>query len=223
LVKSWDVREKVRETKTGTLILFVVDASGSMAAQRRMVAVKGAVHSLLMDAYQRRDRVGLISFRGTDAKLLLPPTNSVELAQTHLADMPTGGRTPLSQGLYVALQLIETERLKDRDVVPLVILLSDGRANVPMGWTEGEGRSLPGIGIGEEGPASTDAKHMASVFKEQRIHSVVVDTEVGVLKFGMAKSISEAMGAQYIMLDNLGADNLAHTVRLRLPSMGQTG
>lgn len=223
LVKSWDVREKVRETKTGTLILFVVDASGSMAAQRRMVAVKGAVHSLLMDAYQRRDRVGLISFRGTEAKLLLPPTNSVELAQTHLADMPTGGRTPLSQGLYVALQLIETERLKDRDVVPLVILLSDGRANVPIGWTESQGQTLPGIGIGEEGPASTDAKHMASVFKEQRIHSVVVDTEGGVLKFGMAKSISEAMGAQYIMLDNLEADKLAQTVRLRLPSMGQSG
>ncbi|PKB80099.1 MAG: hypothetical protein BZY88_09860, partial [SAR202 cluster bacterium Io17-Chloro-G9] len=221
LIKPWDVREKVRETKTGTLIIFVVDASGSMAAQRRMVAVKGAVHSLLIDAYQRRDRVGLISFRATDAKLLLPPTGSVELAQTHLADMPTGGRTPLGQGLYMALQLIETERLKDRDVVPLVVLLSDGRANVPLGWTEGQGRSLPGIGIGEEGPASVDAKRMAAIFNEQRIHSVVVDTEVGVLKFGMAKPIAEAMGAQYIQLDDLAADNLAQTVKLRLPSLGQ--
>ena len=223
LIKPWDVREKIRETKTGTLILFVVDASGSMAAQQRMVAVKGAVHSLLIDAYQRRDRVGLISFRGTDAKLLLPPTSSVELAQTHLADMPTGGRTPLGQGLYVALQLIETERLKDRDVVPLVILLTDGRANVPLGWTEGQGGPLPGIGIGEEGPASADAKRIAAVFNEQRIHSVVVDTEVGVLKFGMAKPIAAAMGAQYLQLDDLGADSLAHTVRLRLPSLGQSG
>ena len=223
LIKTWDVREKIRETKTGTLILFVVDASGSMAAQRRMVAVKGAVHSLLIDAYQRRDRVGLVSFRGTEAKLLLPPTSSVELAQAHLADMPTGGRTPLGQGLYVALQLIETERLKDRDVVPLVILLSDGRANVPLGWTEAHGGPLLGIGIGEEGPASADAKRMAAIFHEQRIHSVVVDTEVGVLKFGMAKPIAEAMGAQYIQLDDLGADNLARTVRLRLPSLGQSG
>ncbi len=221
LIKPWDVREKVRETKTGTLIIFVVDASGSMAAQRRMVAVKGAVHSLLIDAYQRRDRVGLVSFRATDAKLLLPPTGSVELAQIHLAEMPTGGRTPLGQGLYMALQLIETERLKDRDVVPLVVLLSDGRANVPLGWTEGQGWRLPGIGIGEEGPASVDAKRMAAIFNEQRIHSVVVDTEVGVLKFGMAKPIAEAMGAQYIQLDDLAADNLAQTVKLRLPSLGQ--
>lgn len=129
----------------------------------------------------------------------------------------------MSQGLYTALQLIETERLKDRDVVPLVILLSDGRANVPLGWTEGQGGPLPGIGIGEEGPASADAKRMAAVFNEQRIHSVVVDTEVGVLKFGMAKPIAAAMGAQYIQLDDLGADNLAHTVRLRLPSLGQSG
>ncbi|PKB65841.1 MAG: hypothetical protein BZY81_09080 [SAR202 cluster bacterium Io17-Chloro-G4] len=223
LIRSWDVREKIRETKTGTLILFVVDASGSMAAQRRMVAVKGAVNSLLMDAYQRRDRVGLVSFRGTEAKLLLPPTSSVELAQSHLAEMPTGGRTPLGQGLYMALQLIETERLKDQDVVPLVVLLSDGRANVPLGWTEAQGGPLPGIGIGEEGPASTDAKRIAAIFNEQRIHSVVVDTEVGVLKFGMAKPIAAAMGAQYIQLDDLGADNLAQTVRLRLPSSGQSG
>ena len=104
LVEPWDIREKVLETKTGSLILFLVDASGSMAAQRRMVAVKGAVLSLLLDAYQRRDRVGLIAFRGTEAELLLQPTASVELAQIQLADMPTGGRTPLSQGLFLALQ-----------------------------------------------------------------------------------------------------------------------
>ena len=218
LIEPWDIREKVRETKTGTLILFVVDASGSMAAQRRMVAVKGAVHSLLIDAYQRRDRVGLISFRGTQAELLLPPTGSVELAQSHLAVMPTGGRTPLAQGLYLALQVLETERLKDREVVPLVVLLSDGRANVPMGWTQDE--PDPGVAVGEEGPASTDAKNMASLFKEQRIHSVVVDTEVGVLRFGMAQPIATVMGAQYIKLDDLHAESLAQAVRLRLPSVG---
>ena len=100
LIEPWDIRDKVRESMSGSLVLFVVDASGSMGAQRRMVAVKGAIMSLLLDAYQRRDRVGLISFRGTRAELLLPPTNSVDLAKVHLQDMPTGGRTPLSAGLF---------------------------------------------------------------------------------------------------------------------------
>ena len=116
LVEPWDIREKVRETKTGSLILFVVDASGSMGAQRRMVAVKGAVLSLLLDAYQRRDRVGLISFRGARVDLLLPPTSSVDLAELHLREMPTGGRTPLSRGLYMALDVIESEKMKNHDV-----------------------------------------------------------------------------------------------------------
>ena len=132
LIEPWDIRDKVRESMSGSLVLFVVDASGSMGAQRRMVAVKGAIMSLLLDAYQRRDRVGLISFRGTRAELLLPPTNSVDLAKVHLQDMPTGGRTPLSAGLFKALEIIETERIKDRDVLPLLVLLSDGRGNVAL-------------------------------------------------------------------------------------------
>ena len=131
-IERWDLREKIRETQTGSLILFVVDASGSMGAQRRMVAVKGAVLSLLLDAYQRRDRVALISFRGIRSDILLPPTNSVDLAQIYLRDMPTGGRTPLSKGLYTALELLETEKLKDRETLPMVVLLSDGRSNVTM-------------------------------------------------------------------------------------------
>ena len=211
LVEPWDIREKILETKTGSLVLFVVDASGSMAAQRRMVAVKGAVLSLLIDAYQRRDRVGLISFRGTQAELLLPPTSSVELAQVQLSDMPTGGRTPLSQGLYLALQVIEAERLKDQEVLPLLVLLSDGRANVLLG-----GNTATDAPNGEESTASVEAKQFASIFRENRISSVVVDTETGVVKFGLAWPIAEAMGAQYIKLDDLQADNLAHAVRLRL-------
>ena len=211
LVEPWDIREKILETKTGSLVLFVVDASGSMAAQRRMVAVKGAVLSLLIDAYQRRDRVGLIAFRGTQAELLLPPTSSVELAQVQLSDMPTGGRTPLSQGLYLALQVIEAERLKDQEVLPLLVLLSDGRANVLLG-----GIPATDAPHGGEGSASVEAQQFASVFRENRIHSVVVDTEAGVVNFGLARPIAEAMGAQYIRLDELQADNLAQAVRLRL-------
>ena len=223
LVEPWDIREKVLETKTGSLILFLVDASGSMAAQRRMVAVKGAVLSLLLDAYQRRDRVGLIAFRGTEAELLLQPTASVELAQIQLADMPTGGRTPLSQGLFLALQIIEAERLKDPEVVPLLVLLSDGRANVLLGRTPGGAGPDADVPLGEGGPAAVEAKGVGTIFRENRIPSVVVDTETGVVQFDMARPIAEAMGAQYIKLEDLQADNLAQTVRHWLPTAKEVG
>jgi magnesium chelatase subunit D len=214
LIEPWDLREKVRETRTGSLILFVVDASGSMGAQRRMVAVKGAVLSLLLDAYQRRDQVGLISFRGPRADLLLPPTNSVELAQQYLQEMPTGGRTPLARGLYLALEVLETECLKNREVLPLLVLLSDGRANVPL---EGATPSKQASGAS---PAE-EARAMASLIKEKKLLSVVIDTELGFIKLGLARSIAEAMGARYINLDDLRVDHLAEAVRLQLPGSGQ--
>ena len=210
LIEPWDIREKVRETKTGSLILFVVDASGSMGAQRRMVAVKGAILSLLLDAYQRRDRVGLISFRGTSAEVVLPPTSSVDLAEMCLEEMPTGGRTPLSRGIYLALDIIETERMKDRNVLPLIVLLSDGRANVAMGGAGGDGR-----------PASKpldEAKAVAALVQQQHIPAAVVDTEVDFIRLGLAKPIAEAMGAHYLMLEDLQAGNLADAVRLQLPT-----
>ena len=204
VIEPWDVREKVRETKTGSLILFVVDASGSMGAQRRMVAVKGAVLSLLLDAYQRRDRVALISFRGTGADLLLPPTNSVDLAQIYLQEMPTGGRTPLSNGLYLALETLETERLKDRNVLPLVVVLSDGRANVSMD--------------GGSAQAVEEARGFASIFDDKGMTSVVIDTELDFIKLQMAKPLAEAMAARYLKLEDLRADSLADAVRNELPS-----
>ena len=203
VIEPWDVREKVRETKTGSLILFVVDASGSMGAQRRMVAVKGAVLSLLLDAYQRRDRVALIGFRGTGADLLLPPTNSVDLAQLYLQDMPTGGRTPLSRGLYLALETLETERMKDRNVLPLIVLLSDGRANVAL---DGSGAN-----------SVEEAHGFASIFDDKHITSVVIDTELDFIKLQMAQPLAEAMGARYLKLEELRADSLADAVRRELP------
>ena len=204
LIEPWDIRDKVRESMSGSLVLFVVDASGSMGAQRRMVAVKGAIMSLLLDAYQRRDRVCLISFRGTRAELLLPPTNSVDLAKIHLQDMPTGGRTPLSAGLFKALEIIETERIKDRDVLPLLVLLSDGRGNVALGHDSPLDEAYAGAGI----------------IGEEKIPSVVVDTESGFLKLGMVQPVAEAMGAQYLKLEDLRADNLAEAVRLQMPFVG---
>ena len=204
LIEPWDIRDKVRESMSGSLVLFVVDASGSMGAQRRMVAVKGAIMSLLLDAYQRRDRVGLISFRGTRAELLLPPTNSVDLAKIHLQDMPTGGRTPLSAGLFKALEIIETERIKDRDGLPVLVLLSDGRGNVALGHDSPLDEAYAGAGI----------------IGEEKIPSVVVDTESGFLKLGMVQPVAEAMGAQYLKLEDLRADNLAEAVRLQMPFVG---
>ena len=205
LIESHDIRVKVRESRSGSLVLFVVDASGSMGAQRRMVAVKGAVMSLLLDAYQRRDRVGMISFRGTSASLMLPPTNSVDLAQVHLAEMPTGGRTPLSAGLFKALEVIETERIKDRDVLPLVVLLSDGRGNVALG---------------QDSPLD-EAYAAAGIIGDDKIPSVVVDTESGFIRLGMVQPMAEAMGAQYLKLEDLRADNLAEAVRQQMPIIGE--
>jgi magnesium chelatase subunit D len=168
-----------------------------------MVAVKGAVLSLLLDAYQRRDRVALIGFRGTNADLLLPPTNSVDLAQLYLRDMPTGGRTPLSRGLYLALETLETERLKDRNVLPLVVLLSDGRANVAL---DGSGAN-----------AVEEARGFASIFEDKHISGVVIDTELDFIKLQMAQPLAEAMGARYLKLEELRAENLADAVRRELP------
>ena len=205
LIEAQDIRDKVRESKSGSLVLFVVDASGSMGAQRRMVAVKGAVMSLLLDAYQRRDRVGMISFRGTSASLMLPPTNSVDLAQVHLADMPTGGRTPLSAGLFKALEVIETERIKDRDVMPLLVLLSDGRGNVALG---------------PDSPLD-EAYAAAGIIGGEKIPSVVVDTESGYIRLGMVQPVAEAMGAQYLKLEDLRADSLADAVRRQMPVIGE--
>ena len=210
LIEPWDLREKVRETQTGSLILFLVDASGSMGAQRRMVAVKGAVLSLLLDAYQRRDRVALISFRGTRADLLLPATSSVDLAQLYLQDMPTGGRTPLSRGLYAALEVLETERLKDRETLPLLVLLSDGRANVSMAGGS--------VGDATVGDAAEETRAIASLVEEKKIQSVVIDTEMDFIKLGLARQVAEAMGARYLKLEELRADNLAEAVRLQLPN-----
>ena len=213
LIKPHDVREKVRETKTGSLILFVVDASGSMGAQRRMVAVKGAILSLLLDAYQRRDRVGLIAFRGTGAQVLLPPTSSVDLAHALLSEMPTGGRTPLSRGLLLAMEVIEAEKQKDRNVLPLLVVLSDGRANVAMGASDASAGQSTGTSL-----PIAEARAMAAAIREQHFSAVVVDTETDFLRLGLAEPIAEAMGAPCIKLEELHSDALADTVRMQLPS-----
>lgn len=196
-----DLREKVRETKTGNLILFVVDASGSMGVERRMVATKGAILSLLLDAYQRRDQVGLITFRSEQATLVLSPTNSVEQAERFLRELPTGGRTPLSRGLLLAANTLVQHQGLHREVVPLLVLISDGRANVAL--REGE-------------DPVTEAKAMADKIHRQGIRSLVIDTEKGFLRFGLAQEICAALGGKYVRLEELAADAMVRTVRQSL-------
>jgi magnesium chelatase subunit D len=194
-----DIREKVREKRIGNFLLFVVDASGSMGAQQRMVAAKGAVLSLLLDAYQKRDRVGMVAFKGDQARLLLPPTNSVELAQKHLAELPTGGRTPLAAGLLKAYELVRTQLSKDADLSPLLIVVSDGRGNV----------SLDG------GKPFAEARQVAALIRmEERIKTLVVDVEKDdFLSFGLARELAEVLGAVYYRIEDLKADFLVETVR----------
>jgi len=200
LIERCDMREKIRETKMGNLIMFVVDASGSMAAEERMSATKGAVLSLLLDAYQRRDRVGMVVFRKNSAELVLPPTNSVELAQKHLTNLPTGGRTPLAHGLKLGLGAVVSSIRTDD--IPLLVLVSDGRANV----------NLYG------GDPVEEAKNIAYEIASKGIQSITIDTEQGFLNFGLVKQISETMGSKYLRLDELRAAPIASAVRTQLIS-----
>lgn len=188
-----DIREKIRERRSGNTILFVVDASGSMGAEQRMTAVKGAILSLLIDAYQKRDRVGLVAFRGTGAEVLLPPTSSVELARKYMQDLPVGGKTPLAHGLSKALDVMQRERKVNRDAILKMILISDGRANV---------------GQISDNPFG-DAKTAASHIRDAGIPSCVIDSEQGFISFGLAHSISEEMGAKYLRLEELRAEDIA--------------
>lgn len=192
VVRGVDLREKVREGREGNLILFVVDASGSMAARSRMSAVKGAALSLLTDAYQRRDRIALISFRGNDAVTLLPPTSSVDLAAPRLEELPTGGRTPIAAGLERAAETISHERLRDPERRPLVIVLTDGRST-----------------SGPEPGESADRLRAAGVA------SVVVDTESGNVRLGLAREIAGRLGARCLKLEELRAESLVEVVERR--------
>ncbi|MQA94401.1 MAG: VWA domain-containing protein [Streptosporangiales bacterium] len=178
LLRRDDLREVVREGREGNLVLFVVDASGSMAARRRMATVKTAVLSLLLDAYQRRDKVGLITFRGTGAELALPPTSSVETGAARLRALPTGGRTPLAAGLVKAAEVLHTERFRDPGRRPLLVVVTDGRAT-----------------------AGGDVNRAASLLAGTA--AVVVDCEAGPVRLGLAGVLAARLGARLAPLAEL--------------------
>ena len=182
-----DLREAVREGREGNLVLFAVDASGSMAARQRMRAVKGAVLSLLLDAYQRRDKVGLVTFRGAGAELTLPPTSSVEAAARRLASLATGGRTPLAAGLARAARVLAAERLRDPRRRALLVVVTDGRA------TSGSDADLA------RAAALLTAPGLAGTA------TVVVDCEASVLRLGLAGRLAVQLGATLLGMDELEA------------------
>ncbi len=191
-----DLRQAILEGREGNLVLFVVDASGSMGSRARMGAVKGAVLSLLLDAYQRRDKVGLITFRGGDAELALPPTWSVEAAAARLRDLPTGGRTPLAAGLLRAHEVLRVERVREPQRRALLVVVTDGRATGARG-TDAVGQSHAAAGL----LAATGTA------------SVVVDCESGPVRLGLAATLGVHLGAQALRLEELAAETLAGTVR----------
>ncbi|OLR93988.1 putative cobaltochelatase [Actinokineospora bangkokensis] len=198
VVRPGDVRRAVREGRESNLVLFAVDASGSMAARKRMSAVTGAVISLLRDAYQRRDKVGLVTFRGAGAEVALPPTSSVEAAVARLRDLRTGGRTPLGDGLLRAREVLRVERLRDPRRRALLVVVTDGRATVP---------------VRRGGDAVADALRAGGLLAADGVAAVVVDCESGPVRLGLAAKVTAALGGTPLRLEELSADSVAGVVR----------
>lgn len=188
-VQARDVRVRVRRAPTGNLVVFVVDASGSMGARKRMRLVKEAVLGLLLDAYQGRDRVSLIAFRGGGAELLVPPTNSVDVAERQLRTLPPGGRTPLAAALQATLSLLHQQQRRGSELEPLVVLVTDGRHN--------------------QGPAPAGAARRLAAMD---VPIVVLDSENGFVRLGQARQLAELLNAQLLPLDVLAGGGVRSTL-----------
>ncbi len=193
-----DLRDAVKVDRAGNLVVLAVDASASMGAERRMEAVKGGILSLLLDAYQRRDRVSLVTFRGDRAEIALRPTGSVEIARTRLRDLPTGGRTPLAAGIEAALTVATSAAATAHP--PLLVLVSDGRATASR----------------DGGDPIEDALRAAAAVRAAGVRGVVIDADDAPVRLGLAARVSEAMGARYLRLPDLSAGTIAGAVTQEL-------
>jgi magnesium chelatase subunit D len=202
-VEASDLHAKVRERKVGNLLLFVVDCSASMGTQRRILATQGAILSLLVDAYQRRDRVGLITFREQSAAVILRPTASIELAKKAFQSLAIGGTTPISRGLLTAYQLIQRELQKDRGLLPVLILISDGNANVSMGDTD----------------ALKEAMLIGEMIRMRKIRSMVLGTGGQGWRmwdgsiFAPAQELAVAMGGEFYPMDEISIQAILEIIR----------
>lgn len=196
VIEKSDLRQKIREKRVGNTFIFVVDASGSMGVRMRMKAVKGAIFSLLNDAYQKRDQVGMIAFRRENAEIILPVTRSVDLAQKALQNLPTGGKTPLVEGITKTYELVKKLQSNGNGMEPIVILITDGRAdNIKKGCN------------------LDDILNGAEKLGEMKVKSVVIDTENDFIKFGFAKKIANAMSANYYHLEQLSQQHIINIVK----------
>jgi magnesium chelatase subunit D len=189
-----DLRIATREGQESNLVLFCVDASGSMAARKRMEQVKTAILSLLLDAYQRRDKVGLITFRGDRADLVLPPTSSVDIAASRLHDLPAGGRTPLAEGLLEAARVLGLEKIRDPRRRPLLVVVTDGRA------TSGA-------------DAVARSRQAAEALARAGVAAVVVDSETGSFRMGLASTLAQHLMAEHVAISDVSATALTGVVR----------
>lgn len=195
-----DLRQKIRVRRTRNAVCFVVDASWSMAADERMRSTKAAVLSLLYDVYQRRDRVGLVSFQRSSAHILLPLTNSVDLAQRCLQTMPTGGKTPLARGLLTGYEVLSRACLRDQEIIPLLVLLTDGQANVSMSHL----------------PPQFEAYRVADFIASHAMRAIVIDTEHPHFERGLARQLAEHLNGIYYRLEELDEGGLAQMVRAQM-------
>ena len=196
VIKPQDYRRKAREKRIGAYQLFVVDASGSMAARHRMEATKAAILSLLRDSYVHRDSVGLIAFRKESAEVLLPFTRSVERAERLLASMPTGGKTPLAHGLRIAYTMCDRLLRSHKAERIQIICITDGRA------TSGD----------SEDPVA-ESKQWARILGTLPVDCIVIDTETGFIKLGLAKELCKLMNGSYYAMDTISADRILRVSR----------
>lgn len=197
-IKSQDIRQKVRERRSGCTILFLVDASGSLGVRKRMSAVKGAVLSMLRDSYVKRDRIGMMAFRRDSAELILPPTRSVEYSYRKLEELPTGGKTPLGEALITVNEFMTSYSRSHQGEMCYIVLITDGRANVPVS---------AGVDANEE------ARKLAADMAIPQVGWIVVDASSGFVRFDNAERLAMELGGTYFRLEDLNADRLAESVR----------
>jgi magnesium chelatase subunit D len=218
LLERNDLRQKVRERKVGNLIVFVVDASASMDAEQRMAATKGAILSLLQDAYVRRDRVAVVIFKNRTAEVVLRPTSSVSLARRRLEKLSVGGTTPLTHGLMAGYKVVKTELLRDPTIRPLLVLISDGRGNISMFKEEPlvEAQKVAAMIDAEEIDAlvidsARDYSHLPSVQHLARVAPMYQTYAINA-----CADLAERMGARYYGLYDLSRDEIASAVEREL-------
>lgn len=198
-IRESDIREKVRQRKYANLLVFVVDASGSMGASQRMTETKGAILSLLKDAYVKRDKVCLIAFRGNEAQVLLPPTRSVDRGVRLLETMAVGGRTPLNHGIAKGMQVIQSELKKNPGVLPYMVMITDGKGNVSINQNMKPKQELMEI----------SEKLRAFPY----INTMVLDIErKGAMSFGIAREMALRMGASYQKIETLKSDTIVSAI-----------